>query len=330
MSLCLLINKKMQKNEKNSVVIAKNVVSSQRFSYITHVMEQETTRLATLDDALGHRLDICSSEGSLTVFPSCLMSSYLVDYIGIILCRRGSFRFTVNGEAAEVHSAETLFLTENVSLEITSASSDLEYLLLFYRIGPIRDILGNTVMLMRLYSTLNPSPFSILSTGEEYAIADYVQLLPCSSTAETTMFDAHERKLLLLSLTYRLCSIFNRKVVQGREASGHKIDIFVQLISLISDHYQKERTVSFYADRLCLSPKYLSSMVKGICGYTVQDLLFKAIIRRAIFLMTSTSKTIQEISDELSFPNASAFGTFFKKHTGLSPKNYRQSSLEND
>ena len=142
------------------------------------------------------------------------------------------------------------------------------------------------------------------------------------------MFDGHERKLLMLSLTYRLCSIFNRKVVQGGEASGHKIDIFVKLITLISEHYQKERSVGYYADRLCLSPKYLSSMVKGICGYTVQDLVFKAIIRRAIFLMTSTSKTIQEISDELSFPNASAFGTFFKKHTGLSPKNYRISSGE--
>ena len=313
----------MQEKAKKSAVIAKKVVSSQRFSYITHVMEQESVRLSVLQDALERRLDVCSSEGCLNVFPKCLMSSYLVDYIGLVVCTRGSYTFTVNDEMMKSRAGETLFLTENVQFQIKSASSDLAYSLLFYRISPIRDILGNTVMMMRLYSTLNPRPFVILATGEEYALTDYSQLLPSASYTETTMFDGHERKLLMLSLTYRLCSIFNRKVVQGGEASGHKIDVFVRLISLISDHYQKERSVAFYADRLCLSPKYLSSMVKGICGYTVQDLVFKAIIRRAIFLMTSTSKTIQEISDELHFPNASAFGTFFKKQTGLSPKNYR-------
>lgn len=318
----------MQKKAKNSVVIAKKVVTSQRFSYITHVMEQESVRLSVLQDALERRLDVCSSEGYLNVFPQSLMSSYLVDYIGLVVCTRGSYSFKVNEENMEARAGETLFLTENVHFQIESVSADLEYSLLFYRITPIRDILGNTVMMMRLYATLNPRPFIVLATGEEYALADYTQLLPSASYTESTMFDGHERKLLMLSLTYRLCSIFNRKVVQGGEASGHKIDIFVKLITLISDHYPKERSVSFYADRLCLSPKYLSSMVKGICGYTVQDLVFKAIIRRAIFLMTSTSKTIQEISDELNFPNASAFGTFFKKHTGLSPKNYRISSGE--
>ena len=318
----------MQKKAKNSVVIAKKVVTSQRFSYITHVMEQESVRLAVLQDALERRLDVCSSEGYLNVFPQSLMSSYLVDYIGLVVCTRGSYSFKVNEENMEARAGETLFLTENVHFQIESVSADLEYSLLFYRITPIRDILGNTVMMMRLYATLNPRPFIVLATGEEYALADYTQLLPSASYTESTMFDGHERKLLMLSLTYRLCSIFNRKVVQGGEASGHKIDIFVKLITLISDHYPKERSVSFYADRLCLSPTYLSSMVKGICGYTVQDLVFKAISRRAIFLMTSTSKTIQEISDELNFPNASAFGTFFKKHTGLSPKNYRISSGE--
>ena len=69
----------MQKKAKNSVVIAKKVVTSQRFSYITHVMEQESVRLAVLQDALERRLDVCSSEGYLNVFPQSLMSSYLVD-----------------------------------------------------------------------------------------------------------------------------------------------------------------------------------------------------------------------------------------------------------
>ena len=87
--------------------------------------------------------------------------------------------------------------------------------------------------------------------------------------------------------------------------------------------------MTFYADKLCLSPKYLTALVKSVSGYTVQQLIFKAIIRRSIFLINSTSKTIQEIADDLSFPNASAFGTFFKKQTGHSPKHYRRKVLAN-
>ena len=79
-----------------------------------------------------------------------------------------------------------------------------------------------------------------------------------------------------------------------------KIETFEMLVKLIEENFMRERTVAFYADQLCLTPKYLSVIVKSVCG-----------------------KTVQQIASDLSFPNASSFGTFFKKHTGLSPKNYR-------
>ena len=66
----------------------------------------------------------------------------------------------------------------------------------------------------------------------------------------------------------------------------------------------------------CLSPKYLSAVSKSICGYTVQELVFKAIIRKSISLLKNTQKDIQEISNAFGFPNASYFGTFFKKQVG--------------
>ena len=86
----------------------------------------------------------------------------------------------------------------------------------------------------------------------------------------------------------------------------------------------EERGVEFYADKLCLSPKYLSAVSKSICGYTVQELVFKAIIRKSISLLKNTQKDIQEISNAFGFPNASYFGTFFKKQVGVSPQQYRK------
>ena len=86
----------------------------------------------------------------------------------------------------------------------------------------------------------------------------------------------------------------------------------------------QERGVEFYADKLCLSPKYLSAVSKSICGYTVQELVFKAIVRKSISLLKNTQQDIQEISNAFGFPNASYFGTFFKKQVGMSPQQYRK------
>ena len=95
-------------------------------------------------------------------------------------------------------------------------------------------------------------------------------------------------------------------------------------MQLIDQYHTHERGVKFYADRLCLSPKYLTSLVKSVSCSSVQQLVFKAITKKAISLITTTDKSIKEIADLLNFPNASAFGTFFKKQVGMSPVNYRQ------
>ena len=141
---------------------------------------------------------------------------------------------------------------------------------------------------------------------------------------EKNAFNHYEQKLLLLALTYRICSIYHRKLITGNDSVGHKNEIFIRLIQLIEQHYMQERGVEFYADKLCLSPKYLSALSKTICGYTVQQLVFKAIIRKSISLLKNSQKNIQEISDYFNFPNASYFGTFFKKQTGMSPLYYRR------
>ena len=108
---------------------------------------------------------------------------------------------------------------------------------------------------------------------------------------------------------------------------GHKLVLWsVREGDLLQEaiDWCSERGVRFYADRLCLSPKYLTSLVKSVSGCTVQQLVFKAITKKAISLISTTDKSIKEIADLLNFPNSSAFGTFFKKQVGVSPTVYRQ------
>ncbi len=253
---------------------------------------------------------------------------FLMNYVGLIVCEKGYFCFDVDKKKFTARAGETVFLSEGNNFSIGELSDDLCVSILFYHIDPIREILGSSIVAMYLYTTLTPEPCYVWTSGEESDLARYIALLGRHRKSAQNPFDNHECKLLLLALTYRLCSIYSRRIIEEKNVAGHKIDTFIKLIRLIEKYYMQERGVAFYADKLCLSPKYLSALSKSVCGYTVQELVFRAIIRKSIFWLKNTNKSVQEISDDLNFPNASFFGTFFKKQTGLAPSYYRISAEE--
>lgn len=98
-----------------------------------------------------------------------------------------------------------------------------------------------------------------------------------------------------------------------------------KFISLVQQHFKKERFLDFYAAKLEVSTKHLSRTVKDITGFTAVDWIDRFIILEAKVLLKSTTMSIQQISNELNFPSQSFFGKYFKKHTGRSPKDFRNS-----
>lgn len=298
------------------------------FSFMGMDAKEQEMRLTRFERDLTAGKDICCLEGEVKAFPKILCKPFLMNYVGLIVCEKGYFCFDVDKKKFTARAGETVFLSEGNNFSIGELSDDLCVSILFYHIDPIREILGSSIVAMYLYTTLTPEPCYVWTSGEESDLARYIALLGRHRKSAQNPFDNHECKLLLLALTYRLCSIYSRRIIEEKNVAGHKIDTFIKLIRLIEKFYMQERGVAFYADKLCLSPKYLSALSKSVCGYTVQELVFRAIIRKSIFWLKNTNKSVQEISDDLNFPNASFFGTFFKKQTGLAPSYYRISAEE--
>lgn len=98
-----------------------------------------------------------------------------------------------------------------------------------------------------------------------------------------------------------------------------------RFISLVSENFKCHRGIAFYADRLCVTKKYLSALLKQETGLTALEWIEKYVVLYAKGCLTSTSMTVQEISDELDFPSQSVFGKYFKRVEGMSPKAYRRS-----
>ena len=286
-------------------------------------MKNGNNDIHLLEQQMANNEDICCSCGNITSFPRAFFDNFHVADVGIIVCTSGTFAFRCEGEEYAVSMGETAFISRDAYFSITQHNDDCAVVIILYSVDSIRDILGSTVVGMKFMETMYPRACWVMHTGHEDELTKYSELLAVGNS-DDNVFAANERKLLLLSLTYRLCSIFRELSKDGDNASSRKLETYMQLIQLIDQYYTKERGVKFYADQLCLSPKYLTMLVKSVSGSSVQQLVFKAITKKAISLIRNTDKSIKEIADSLNFPNASAFGTFFKKQVGMSPVNYRQ------
>ncbi len=106
--------------------------------------------------------------------------------------------------------------------------------------------------------------------------------------------------------------------------TAYKNSMVERFLELVHEHYRTERMIGFYADRICVTPKYLSKVVKEHTGRSAGEWIESHVILDARAMLQSSDMTIQQIAASLNFPNQSFFGKYFKRATGLSPKEYRR------
>ncbi len=104
---------------------------------------------------------------------------------------------------------------------------------------------------------------------------------------------------------------------------SRKDELFKAFIAEVQEHYRRERQVTFYADRLCITPKYLSSVIHAASGKYATQWIDEYVMLAAKAMLKNSSRSIKEICSDLNFPNQSMFAKYFKQHTGLTPKEYR-------
>ena len=115
-----------------------------------------------------------------------------------------------------------------------------------------------------------------------------------------------------------------RDAVENESPRSNADILTKKFLTLVKEHFRKERQLQFYADTLCITPRYLSRVVKESTGSSAAEWIERCVVLEARALLKSTNMTIQQISDELNFPSQTFFGKYFKRHVGMSPKEYRR------
>src|SRR5690606_34341115 len=110
--------------------------------------------------------------------------------------------------------------------------------------------------------------------------------------------------------------------LQSSEADKNS-HILAQFKTLLSEHFREERQVSFYADKMHLTPKYFSTVIKEVSGKTAGEWINDMLLLEAKVRLQNKGQSIAQIAYDLNFSDPSHFGKFFKKHIGVSPLEYR-------
>ena len=111
--------------------------------------------------------------------------------------------------------------------------------------------------------------------------------------------------------------------IDKSEEVGRREELFIKFIHLIHNFCPKEREVGFYADKLHITSRYLSSITQNVADKSAKYIIDKHAIQRIKIMLKYSNMSIQDISYELNFPDQSFFSRYFKKHTGMTPLEYR-------
>ena len=159
-----------------------------------------------------------------------------------------------------------------------------------------------------------------------------IEMVRCGLEVVTRVVDSeslYKREALLSllsSMFYMLMGVWKKRgePAETSQSTRSKI-IFDQFIKLVSEYHTQYRNVGFYADKLCLTPKYLSKLIKSATGRSAPEWIDQYVILEAKNLLKYSGETIKEIVYRLNFPNQSVFYKFFKARTGMTPTEYRNS-----
>lgn len=168
-------------------------------------------------------------------------------------------------------------------------------------------------------------PVKSLSEENANGIRNFYKFLKAKLTGPQTPFLRQKVLCILQAALFELLDI-NASELNSRTApKTRKDEIMAKFIVAVSENFRENRQVSYYAEKLCITPKHLSAVVKDISGRTAGDWIENYVGMEAKVLLKSTDLTVQEIALKLNFANQSFFGKYFKHITGMSPTEYRRS-----
>lgn len=247
-------------------------------------------------------------------------------------CVKGRFTIEINLRPYEVTEGSLFIYTPGNVVRLVDALPSEKQKTHSVLIAVSSSLLANMrVDLNRIYYDglrMSERPCSFIEDDKRKIFRKYIGLL-----GDVMDLDLPDTKDTLNTLTASVFSlmacVWNGGNVpiqgfnEGRNPTRTKL-IFEEFLRLVKENHSRERSLSFYADKLNLTPKYLSKLVRTVSGRSAHKWIDDFVILEAKNLLKFSDLSIKGIVYELNFPNQTTFYRFFKTQTGLTPSAYRK------
>lgn len=245
------------------------------------------------------------------------------DGLTLGICLKGSINMKIDYKDYEISENTVCTILPNQIVETIDRTDDLFIEILNFSMDFLIDF--PFPKNYDIFNKVKEVPCLQTSKDNIQYLINYHNLIVTAFNREKHLYSNEAVKGLLYVLIAEIVGMYiqaeNKDALDTKNTRGEEIT--EKFMKLLLEHHKQERSTTFYSDKLCMSTKYLSSVLKKVTNRSINSWIYDAVITSAKILLKSSNLTVLQVSEELNFPNPSFFGKFFKQNTGLTPLEYR-------
>ncbi|MDR2859724.1 MAG: helix-turn-helix domain-containing protein [Mediterranea sp.] len=243
----------------------------------------------------------------------------------MFICLNGETEFILDMKSYKLKKGDICIAFPFSILQTVSKSDDFERFIIAVSLELIQDIQIPSPTEYYLYIKDNPCIY--LDEEEQKMLLELCNMMIQKYALTDHPFRKEITKSIFRVIYFEIASIYTKRNPIVQENVLRKDLLVRKFMFLVAKNYHLHREVEYYANELCITPRYLSSVIKEKTGAGALSWINTMVIRQAKHLLRNNKMSVLQVSDELNFANPSFFGQYFKKHTGMTPKNFRDEDI---
>lgn len=243
------------------------------------------------------------------------------DKLCFVYCYSGDITFRINMIEYSLHRDDLLCIRKNAIVE--DIVKDINVNIIGIIIGDdYQPVAVGMKDYMTLYEAIARHPLINLNGSQSSNIINTSRQIEEVISGRHDNYTPELVKTYLKALYLYCVKALKEQPVETATRIPRKLMILNKFFELVNQHFATERQIGFYADKLCLDPKYASQVIKQASGRMASDWIQERVILEAKLLLLDGNHNVQQVADALNFTSQSFFGKYFKNATGMSPKAY--------
>lgn len=284
--------------------------------------------ITPVDHRIGEDILLIKDANGLRADKFLGKNPFKLDMSMAIIYDRGEAVSKINMKEYHIKAPAVMIMMHGQTIEPISYSEDLKSRAIAMSPSFTDRLFTNTTEIEAhsLYTSILNNPL-INFEMDQNVFSQYYDLLLNVAKSPKEEFKIQSAQHLTLAMFYGYSHMLHNVSVNNKGTTRQE-EIYNKFIDVLGEHYKTARDIGYYADKLCITAKHLSQVVKEVTGQTALEIIEEYVLTECKALLLSTTMSIQEISNELNFPSQSVFGKYFKRLTGMSPKAYRRISQQ--